>query len=151
MARLHIRPGVDPDEPDVPVVVLVVDPDGPPGEQAVSRLGSYCYEGDGVVYLLQTDGWAEQSLDGDRLAVEIAVYPFALRQVRVDAGPFPTRSALDPDAALVLRAETVVDPRLYARAAPETVVYTAPGDRPLDELLSAGDEWPMILAPAPER
>ncbi|ROQ78089.1 hypothetical protein OG322_38660 [Streptomyces sp. NBC_01260] len=148
MTRLHIRSGVNPEEPDVPVVTLVVDPDGPPGERAVHELFSYCYEGDGVVYLVMTDGWAEHTLDGNRLVVEIAVYPGALGQVGVDAGTFPGRSALDPEAALVLRAETVVDPELYARAAPATAVFTAGPDRALDDLLAA-DAWPMVLGHSP--
>ncbi|MFF4772686.1 hypothetical protein ACFY05_07485 [Microtetraspora fusca] len=73
VVRLGICPGVNRDEPDVPVVMLVVDPDGTPGERAVARLGDYCYEGDGVFFLLQTDGWAEHALDDNRLVVEIAV------------------------------------------------------------------------------
>ncbi|MFF2329424.1 MULTISPECIES: hypothetical protein [unclassified Streptomyces] len=151
MARLHIRPGVHPDEPDVPVVMLVVDPEGSPGERAVSRLGSYSYEGDGVFYLSQTDGWGEWILDHGRLVVDIAVYPFALGQVGVDAADFPGRSAVDPEAALVLRVETEADPEMYARAAPATAVFTAGPDRTLDDVLAASDDWPMLLAPPPER
>ncbi|MDJ0346472.1 hypothetical protein QMK19_33495 [Streptomyces sp. H10-C2] len=149
MARLHIRPGVKPDEPEVPVVVLIVDPDGLPGERAVYELFSYCYEGDGVFYLVGTDGWAEHTLDGDRLVVDIAVYPGALGQVGVDAGAFPDHSALDPDAALVLHVEGVVDPELYARAAPATAVFAAGPDRLLDDVLASDHDWPMVLALGP--
>ncbi|MFF9350621.1 hypothetical protein [Streptomyces sp. NPDC014734] len=147
MARLHVRSGIDPDEPDVPVVTLVVDPEGTPGERAVARLGDCCYEGDGVFYLSRTDGWGEHTLDHDRLVVDIAVYPAVLARNGVDTTAFPDRSAVDPEAALVLRAETTVDPELYARADSSTVVLTAAPDRTLDDAL--GDDWPMLLAAPP--
>lgn len=149
MARLHIRTGVDPDEPDVPVVTLLVDPDGPPAERAVARLGDYCHEGDGVFYLAQTDGWAERALSGDRLAVDVAVHPVALGQVGVDAAAFAERSPVDPEAVLVLRVEAGVEPELCARAASATVVFPAGPDDTLDDLLDAEDAWPMVLAPPP--
>ncbi|WP_327675605.1 hypothetical protein [Kitasatospora sp. NBC_00458] len=149
MARLHVRTGINPDDPDAPVVALLVDPEGPPGERAVARLGWYGHEGDGAVFLLPTDGWAEHALDGDRLAVDIAVYPFALEQIGVDPAHFPARSPIVPQAALVLRAETAVDPELYARAADTgTAVFPAAPDRTLDQVL-AGDDWPTLLAPPP--
>ncbi|MFD0340180.1 hypothetical protein ACFVH0_16070 [Streptomyces sp. NPDC127117] len=146
MARLHIRTGVNPDEPDEPVVTLRVDPEGSPGERAVARLGDHCYEGDGVLFLSQTDGWAEHALDGCLLTVDIAVRPSALGHTGADLRAFPGRSAVDPEAVLVLRAETEADPELYARAAPATAVFTAPPDHELD----AGVHWPMLLAPPPE-
>ncbi|MEU9618720.1 hypothetical protein [Streptomyces sp. NPDC048155] len=149
MARLQLRTGVHPDEQDVPVMTLVVDPGGPPGERAVARLGDYCMEGDGVFCLLGTDGWGEHTLDDDRLVIDIAVYPFALGQVGADAAAFPGRSAVDPEAALVLRAKTAVGPELYARAAPATAVFTAGPDRPLDDVLADGR--PMLLGLPPER
>lgn len=150
MARLLVRPGVNPDEPDVPVVTLVVDPDGPPGERAVARLGDYCYEGDGAFHLLPTDGWIEHTLDGDRLEAAVAVHPFALGQVGVDASAFPDRSALDPEAALVLRAECPVEPGRYALTPPLTAVFTAAPDRAPDDVV-AEDGLPMILGLRPER
>ncbi|MFJ9947202.1 hypothetical protein [Kitasatospora sp. NPDC091207] len=151
MARLLLRPGIDPDEPDVPVVTLVVDPDGPPAERAVARLGDHCYEGDGVLYLVRTDGWAERALDAGRLVVGIAVYPVVLGQAGADAAAFAGRSPVDPEAVLVLRAEAPVDPELYARAAPGAVVFAAGPEETLDDLLAAEEAWPMVVAPPPER
>lgn len=145
MARLHVRTGINPDEPDAPVVTLHADPDGSPGERAVARLGDHCYEGDGVLFLSRTDGWAEHTLDGRRLTVDIAVYPAPLARTGADVAVFPGRSSADPEAVLVLRAETETDPELYARAAPATAVFTGAPDRALD----AGSDWPMLLAPPP--
>ncbi|MED7948119.1 hypothetical protein PUR61_08590 [Streptomyces sp. BE20] len=150
MARLHVRTGINPDDPDAPVVALLVDPEGPPGEQAVAKLGWYGHEGDGALFLLPTDGWAEHALDGDRLAVEVAVYPFTLEQIGADPADFPARSPIVPEATLVLRAETAVDPALYARAADTgTAVFTAAPDRTLDEVLAGDDAWPVLLSPPP--
>ncbi|MFD7623616.1 hypothetical protein [Streptomyces sp. NPDC059802] len=146
MARLHIRPGVDPDEPDVPVVTLCVDPEGSPGERAVARLGDHCYEGDGVLFLAGTDGWAEHTLDGRRLTVDIVVHPSVLGRTGAELAAFPGRSAADPEALLVLRAETETDPELYARAAPATAVFTGAPDRMLD----ADHGRPVLLGPPPE-
>ncbi|MGC5360735.1 hypothetical protein ACPXCE_03465 [Streptomyces sp. DT24] len=151
MARISVRPGVNPDEPDVPVVVLLVDPDGPPGERAVARLGGHCYEGDGVLFLARTDGWAEHTLDADRLVVDVVVHPYALERIGVDVSAFPGHSAVDREAASVLRVKGPVDPGTYARAAPGTVVFTARPDRTLDDALTDDDDWPMLLAPPPER
>ncbi|MEV7355537.1 MULTISPECIES: hypothetical protein [unclassified Kitasatospora] len=150
MARLYVRPGPNPDEPDAPAAVLVVDPDGTPGERALDRLGSYCYEGDGVFYLVQTDGWFEPSLEGDRLAISVAVYPVALEQVGVDPADFPDRSTVDPRAHLVLRAGTTVDPVLPAWFDEGLAVFTAGPGTPLEDLLASEDDWPIILAPPPE-
>ncbi|WP_326769367.1 hypothetical protein OG978_36720 [Streptomyces sp. NBC_01591] len=149
MARLHIRSGVNPDEPDVPVVTLRVDPEGSPGERAVARLGDHCYEGDGVLFLSQTDGWAEHTLDGHRLTVDIAVFPSALGRTGADPEAFPDRSTADPEAVLILRAETEVEPELYARAVPATAVFTGTPDRALDDTLAADDGWPVLLGPRP--
>ncbi|MER7752660.1 hypothetical protein [Kitasatospora sp. NPDC097643] len=147
MARLYVRSGLD---PDLPTAVLVVDPDGTPGERAVVRLGAYCHEGSGAFYLLQTDGWAEHTRAGDRLTVAVAVYPVGLRALRVDPADFPARSAVDPRAALVLHVEAAVDPSLPAGLAEGTVVLVAADDTPLDALLGPGAEPPMLLAPPPE-
>ncbi|MEV8390172.1 MULTISPECIES: hypothetical protein [unclassified Streptomyces] len=150
MARLYVRPGIDPDEPDVPVVVLLVDPEGAPGERAVVRLGDYCHEVNGWACLLRTDGWAEHARDGGQLVVDVAVYPVALRAVGVDPADFPWRSAIDPEAVVVLRARTAAAPESSVRLAEGTTVFLAGPDVPLDGLLTAYDDWPMVLAPPPE-
>ncbi|GIH78229.1 hypothetical protein [Planobispora longispora] len=148
MVQLHLCSGIGPGDPDVPVVALVVDRDGLPGERALDRLGMYCHEWEGGLYLPQTDGWAERVLEGTRLVVDVAVYPIGLHKVGVGVAAFPSRSAIDPDALLVLRAEAVVDRRVYAQAAPETLVFTAdPGHTP-DDAITSG-LWPMVLAPPP--
>ncbi|MFF2543067.1 hypothetical protein ACFVUY_10955 [Kitasatospora sp. NPDC058063] len=151
MARLHVRSGLDPDEPDTPAAVLVADPDGTPGERALARLGTNCYEGDGVLYLVQTDGWAEHAYDGDRLTVAVAAHPAVLERTESDPADFPARSAADPSAVIVLSVEAVVDPATAGRLAEGAAVLVAAPDTPLDELLGSGDDWPMLLAPPPER
>ncbi|MEV6419266.1 hypothetical protein [Streptomyces sp. NPDC051662] len=151
MARLYVRPGIDPDEPDAPVVVLLVDPEGAPGERAVVRLGDSCHEANGWACLLRTDGWAEHARDGDQLVVDIAVYPVGLRAVGVDPAGFPLRSAVDPEAVVILRARTAVGPESSVRLSEGTAVFRAGPDVPLDELLATYDDWPMLLAPPPYR
>ncbi|MEU9076626.1 hypothetical protein [Kitasatospora sp. NPDC048538] len=150
MARLSVRSGLYPDAPLVPVAVLLVDPESGPGERALNRLGSYCHEGDGVFHLVQTDGWAEHAWAGGRLAVDVAVYPFALEQVGVDPAGFPVRSAVDPRAVVVLRAEAAVGPELAARLWEGTLVVRAAAGTPVEEALAAGDDRPIVLAPPPE-
>ncbi|MFF0411728.1 hypothetical protein ACFYUY_14960 [Kitasatospora sp. NPDC004745] len=150
MARLSVRSGLYPDAPLVPVAVLLVDPEGGPGERALNRLGSYCHEGDGVFHLVQTDGWAEHAWAGGRLAVDVAVYPFALEQVGVDPAGFPVRSAVDPRAVVVLRVEAAVGPELAARLWEGTLVVRAAAGTPVEEALAAGDDRPIVLAPPPE-
>ncbi|MFJ6378631.1 hypothetical protein ACIQI7_01300 [Kitasatospora sp. NPDC092039] len=151
MARLYVRPGLDPDEPDAPVAVLVVDPDGTPGERAVDRLGAHCYEGDEVRHLVRTDGWAEHAYADGRLTVAVAVHPAVLERTETDPAGFPLRSAADPRAVVVLRAGTAVDPEAADRLAEGTVVLTAAPDLPLDGLLGPDGDWPMLLAPPPEQ
>ncbi|MCI3276766.1 hypothetical protein [Streptomyces cylindrosporus] len=150
MARLHLRSGMDPDAPKTAYAVLVVDPEGTPGERAVAALGSCCYEGDGAFYLVRSDGWAERSPEDGRLAVRIAVHPAVLRQVGVDPEDFPGRSSVDPRALLVLEARAAADPALTAHLAEPTAVFTAGPDTTLEELLASDAEWPMFLAPPPE-
>ncbi|WP_262060123.1 hypothetical protein [Streptomyces sp. STR69] len=150
MARLYVRSGIAPDPPDAAFPVLVVDPDGTPGERAVARLGGHCYEGEGAFFLVRTDGWAERSLDAGRLVVGIAVHPLPLRQAGADPAEFPERSGIDPDAVLLLSARTTVDPALCARLSEPTAVFIAGPDVTLDDLL-ADDEWPIILAPPPSQ
>lgn len=148
-ARLYIRSGLSPDAPDAAFAVLVVAPDGTPGERAMAELGAYCYEGDGALYLVRTDGWAEQSFDAGDLVVRVAVHPVALRQVGVDPEGFSERSAVDPEAVIVLTARTTAGPDLSPRPAGATAVFTAAADVPLDDLLTSEDEWPVLLAPPP--
>ncbi|MBD0669178.1 hypothetical protein [Streptomyces sp. CBMA156] len=149
MARLYVRSGLDPDEPDAPVAVLVADPDGTPGEQAVERLGGNCYEGDEVLYLVQTDGWAEHAYADGRLTVGIAVHPAVLARTESSPADFPLRSAADPEALVVLRAEAAVAPEVAARLSEGTMVLVAAPDTPLDDLLGPDGDWPMLLAPPP--
>ncbi|MEU6142682.1 hypothetical protein ABZ848_20210 [Streptomyces sp. NPDC047081] len=151
MARLYLRSGMDPDAPETAYAVLVVDAEGTPGERAVAALGSYCYEGDGAFYLVRTDGWAEKSAEAGHLVVGIAVHPVALRQVGVDPADFPGRSSVDPRAVLVLEVRASADPALTSHLAEPTAVFTAGPDATLDELLASDDEWPMLLAPPPEK
>lgn len=150
-ARLYVRSGLDADAPDAAFVVLVVDPDGTPAERAVAALGSYCYEGDGAVHLVRTDGWAERSLGDGGLTVGVAVRPEALRQVGVDPLGFSGRSTADPRAVLILSARTADASALSAHLAEPTAVFVAGPGVPLDDLVDAEDEWPMVLAPPPAR
>ncbi|SEC35521.1 hypothetical protein SAMN05216489_00520 [Streptomyces sp. 3213] len=149
-ARLYVRSGLSPDAPDAAFAVLVVAPDGTPGERAMAELGAHCYEGDGALYLVRTDGWAEQSFDAGGLVVRVAVRTVALRQMDMDPEDFPERSAVDPEAAIVLTARTAVAPDLFTRPAEATAVFTADPDVPLDDLLTSEDEWPVVLAPPPQ-
>ncbi|MEO3974101.1 hypothetical protein [Streptomyces sp. CAU 1734] len=150
MARLHVRTGVDPEEPDTPVVTLLADPDGPPGDRVVARLADHCYEGDEVLYLVRTDGWAEHSLDGGRLTVTVVLHPAVLARTGADLADFPEHPPAHPAAVVVLRAETAVDPELYARAAPVTAAFTMGPDDPSGDPLSGPDDWPVLLALPPE-
>ncbi|MGW3108993.1 hypothetical protein [Streptomyces sp. NPDC001100] len=147
MARLYVRSGIAPDAPDAAFPILVVDPNGTPGERALARLGGHCYAGDGAFYLVRTDGWAERSLDAGRLVVGIAVRPVPLRQAGVDLAGFPDRSGIDPDAVLLLSARTTVDPELCAHLSGATAVFTGGPDVTLDDLLADDEEWPIMLAP----
>ncbi|MBK3577258.1 hypothetical protein JHN63_26345 [Streptomyces sp. MBT65] len=149
MARLYVRSGLAPDAPDADFPILVVDPDGTAGERALGRLGGHCYEGDGVFHLVRTDGWAERSLNSGLLTVGVAVHPVLLRQAGVDPADFPERSAIDPDAVLLLSAPTAADPALGARLGEPTAVFTAGPDVTLDQLLADDEEWPVMLAPPP--
>ncbi|MFI1094073.1 hypothetical protein [Streptomyces sp. NPDC020917] len=149
MARLYVRSGIDPDAPETAFAILVVDPEGTPGERAVAELGGCCYEGDGALYLVRTDGWAEQSLEAGRLTVGVAVHPAALRHAGVDPAGFPDRSSVDPQAVLVLAAHTLTEAALAPQPAAPTAVFTASPGTPVDDLLASEDDWPMLLAPPP--
>ncbi|GAA1252486.1 hypothetical protein GCM10009665_49010 [Kitasatospora nipponensis] len=147
MARLFVRSGIHPSAPEVPLAVLLVDPEGSAGERAVVRLGAYCHEVDGWACLLQTDGWAEQVWVDGELVVGVAVYPVGLRAVNVDPADFPERSAVDPRAVIVLTVRTAAAPVALDEG---TVVYTAAPGAALDEVLAGYPDWPMVLAPPPQ-
>ncbi|GAA3010817.1 hypothetical protein GCM10020229_23050 [Kitasatospora albolonga] len=149
MARLHIRHGLDPDEPELPVAVLVVDPERTPGERAVAQLGTHCHEVHGWACLSQTDGWVEHARDGGELTIAVAVYPATLLAVGADPADFTDRSTVDPDAVIVLRAQTSAAPDASVQLAEGTAVFTGSPDAPLDELIATYDDWPMVLAPPP--
>ncbi|MEU5697084.1 hypothetical protein [Actinosynnema sp. NPDC020468] len=114
-------------------VVLVVDQEGTPQERAVAGLGARGYEGDECLYLVQTDGWVDRRVVGDVLTLDVVLAG--------ETGP-----------TVLLSVTTRVDPVAYARAGAETVVLVAaPGESAgsaLDTALS-GEEWPLIVAPAP--
>jgi hypothetical protein len=137
MAELTVRTGVHPDDPAEPVLVLTVDPTGPAGERAVAALGTRGYEGDEVLYLVQTDGWAEHHLADGVLTVDVVVHPAVLTSLAVDPTDFPDRSTTDPTAIRVLRVVT----NTTEDTIPTTTVVLM---TPVDE-----DDWPLILAPAP--
>ncbi|MGQ4432626.1 MULTISPECIES: hypothetical protein [unclassified Streptomyces] len=149
-ARLYVRDGLSLDAPDAAFAVLVVPPDGTPGERAMTEIGAHCYEGDAALYLVRTDGWAEQSFDASALVVRVAVRTVTLRRMDMDPGDFTERSAVDPEAVIVLTARTAADPDLPTRLAEATAMFTAAPDVSLDDLLTSEDEWPVFLAPPPQ-
>ncbi|WP_327711146.1 hypothetical protein OG912_23605 [Streptomyces sp. NBC_00464] len=159
MAELVLCTGLDPDEPDsVTLVVIVAEGvEGVEGdaadEDAVARLGLFGYEGDGCLYFVQTDGWAERRLDGELLTVDIVAYPAVLKGLEAAADLFLERSAADPEALRLLRVSAQVSPGTYAQAADITAVLTAPAGMPAEQVLAearSGGYWPLILAPQPE-
>ncbi|MCX4748948.1 hypothetical protein OG455_26115 [Kitasatospora sp. NBC_01287] len=83
--------------------------------------------------------------------VDIAVHPSALRTVGIDAADFPDRSAVDPGAVVVLRAQTAHGPEASVRLSEGTAVFTSSPEVPLDELLATYGDWPMVLRPRPRR
>ncbi|MFC9271016.1 hypothetical protein ACFTXJ_25000 [Streptomyces zhihengii] len=149
MARLYVRTGLDPDEPGVPAAVLVVDPGGTPGERAVALLGVHCHGADGWACLARTDGWAEHTRDGEGLEVAVVAYPRVLRAVDVDPAGFPGRSAADGEAVVILRVRTADVPGAAVPLSEGTAVWTTGSDAPLDEVIAACDDWPMVLASPP--
>lgn len=152
MAELWFRRGVNPDDPEEFVLAIVVDPDGEPDDRAVARLGLNAYEGDGVAYLVQTDGWAEQSLVGDMLTVDLVVYPSVLKQLGVDEARLGERSPIEPDAVRLLRVSAAVDVAEYQQAPVTVVVLEAPIGTTYEQLLGMiedGDVAPIVLATPP--
>ncbi|MCX4677224.1 hypothetical protein OG413_18280 [Streptomyces sp. NBC_01433] len=153
MAELVLCTGLDPDEPDSVTLVVVVAEEASEDERAVARLGVYGYEGDGCLYFVQTDGWAERRLDGELLTVDIVAYPVVLKGLEADAELFPERSSADPAALRLLRVSAHVSPGMYERAQDSTAVLTAPAGRPAEQVVAearSGENWPLILAPPPE-
>ncbi|MFL6073347.1 MAG: hypothetical protein ACJ73S_08140 [Mycobacteriales bacterium] len=130
MAEAWLCSGVDPDAPEDVLLVVVVDPEGEPGERAVARLGLSAYEGETAFHLAPADGWAERRLDGDTLTVDV-----------IGAG-----------AVRLLRVAGTVDPAEYARAGPATVVWEAPAGTPAEQVIAGlrdQADLPLILAPGP--
>lgn len=152
MAELWFRRGVNPDDPSELVLAIVIDPDGEPGDRAALQLWDYSHEGDGVAYLSRTDGWAEQSLDGDVLTVDLVVYPSVLRNLGLDEAGLTERSHVEPEAVRLLRVSATVDAAEYRKAPVLAAVLHAPvGTTPQQMLaqISDGEVWPLVLAPPP--
>ncbi|MEU0356600.1 hypothetical protein [Streptomyces cyaneofuscatus] len=153
MAEALLCAGLDPDDPDSTTLVVVVAEEGH-HERAVAGLVPYGYEGDGCLYLVRTDGWAERRLEGRRLIVDIVAYPALLEGLDGGAERFPERSDADPAALRLLRVRASVDPDAYERASEVTLVLTAPAGTPAEEavaLVRSGEDWPLVVAPPPER
>lgn len=152
MAELWLRRGVSPEDPQELVLAIVVDPDGGSADRAALQLWSGAYDGDGVSYLVRTDGWAERSLVGDELTVDLVVYPNVLRQLGVDEAAFGERSPIEPEAVRLLRVSAKVDVDEYQQVAMPTVVLPASPGTTSEQLLAMigdGDVEPLILAPPP--
>ena len=85
-----------------------------------------CYEGDGVFYLAATDGWAVRRRDGDQLRIRI-------------------ERPGDPPAVLELSAP--YDGEVLAVT---TLLVESNDDwKVLEERLSSGQAWPVIIPPKP--
>ena len=152
MAELWLSRGVNPDDPQELVLAIVIDAEGEAADRAVRQLSSHAYDGDGVGYLVQTDGWAEQSLVGDVLTVDLVVYPSVLRQLGVDEVEFGERSPIEPEAVRLLRVSAVVDVVEYQRAPVLAAVLDAPAGTTYEQMLamiSDGDVEPIVLAAPP--
>lgn len=79
MAELVLCTGLDPDDPDSVTPVVIVAERRTADEDAVARLGLHGHEGDGCLYFVRTDGWAERRLEGGLLTVDIVAYPVVLK------------------------------------------------------------------------
>ncbi|MGW6289592.1 hypothetical protein [Streptomyces sp. NPDC055107] len=153
MAEVVLCEGLDPDYPDATTVVVVVSDVAGHHERAAARLGSYGYEGENCLYLVQTDGWAERRLNGELLTVDIVAHPALLRGLEVDRERFTARSVGDPAVLRLLRVEARVDPEAYGRASELTLVLTVPAGTPAGqavERVRTGEDWPLVLTPRPE-
>ncbi|MFB8104380.1 MULTISPECIES: hypothetical protein [unclassified Streptomyces] len=154
MAEALLCAGLDPDDPDCTTLVVVVTEEEGHQERAVAGLVPYGYEGDGCLYLVRTDGWAERRLEGRQLTVDIVAYPALLDGPEGGAERFPERSDADPAALRLLRVRACVEPDAYERASEVTLVLTAPAGTPAEEavaLVRSGEDRPLVVAPPPER
>jgi hypothetical protein len=152
MAELWFRRGLNPDDPSEFVLAIVIDPDGEWGDRAALQLWDYAHDGDGVTHLLRTDGWAEQSLDGDVLTVDLVVYPSVLRNLGLDETGFSERSPIEPEAVRLLRVSASVDTVEYQRTPVLAAVVHSPVGTTSEQMLakiSDGEVWPLIIAPPP--
>ncbi|GGP82792.1 hypothetical protein [Saccharothrix coeruleofusca] len=132
-------------------VLVVVDPEGTPGERAVARLAELGYEGDGVLHLSRTDGWAERRLRDGVLVVDVLVRSAALESLGVDAEAFTERSRVDRRAVRLLRVRG--EAAEGERLPDATTVVAVPPGTPVRRVLAdldSGVEWPLVLAP-PQR
>ncbi|MFJ3927046.1 hypothetical protein [Streptomyces sp. NPDC090022] len=148
-ARLWLARGLNPADREAVLPVVAVDPDGDPAERAVARLSAQGYEGDGCLFLVRTDGWAERRLSDGTLTVSVAAYP-----ADPDDADGVLRSARDPQAVLLLTVSAPVSALAYARATDSTVVVVTPEARSAGDIeadLGTGALWPLILAPPPSR
>jgi hypothetical protein len=149
---LWLRRGVNPEDPEDLVLAVVVDPEGGPADRAVQQLWSHAYEGDGVFHLVRTDGWAEQSLNGDVLTVDAVVYPSVLSALGIDEAAFAERSPIEPQAVRLLRVSAAVDVAEYQRTPLLAVVLEAPAGTSAERMLTLiaeGEVSPLVLAPPP--
>ncbi|MCP2098198.1 hypothetical protein LV78_006189 [Actinosynnema pretiosum] len=146
--ELLLRNGINPEDPDAPVLLVIIDPERSPGERAVCLLGNHGYERDNALYLVPTDGWAERALDGGSLVVDLVAYPLVLGGYDLDLGLFTEPAAQDADAVRLLRVTGEVD----ATELPEaTVVVAVSEGATVDDVveeLRSGELWPVVLAPA---
>ncbi|MFF5211175.1 hypothetical protein [Streptosporangium sp. NPDC000396] len=153
MPDIFFCPGADPVDRNVLTLVLRVDPQGTPAERAVYALGMSAYEGDRVFYVLPTDAWAERRLEGDTLTVDIMTYTSWLGELVAgvaDPADFDPLPGPNPGECVLLRRSATVDPVEYARADGATLVFGAPADMPVEQVIAAmyaEEDWPIILGP----
>ncbi|MFJ6570544.1 hypothetical protein ACIQNU_24330 [Streptomyces sp. NPDC091292] len=129
-------------------LVLVLDEPDAAGEQAILALGGYGYEGDGVLYIVATDGWIEYAREGDVLTADVMAYPLK----DLDLTPFPETSSLDQRAHRLLRVRTPVGQAVPLGPDEGVAVWFAkPSDTDEDVVaaINAVEDWPLIFAPGP--
>ncbi|TDV43131.1 hypothetical protein [Actinophytocola oryzae] len=144
MPEVVLRDGINPDDADEVVLAVVIDgEDGSPGERAVADLGdrSVVDEDAGVCYVLQTDAWADASLEDGTLTVDVLIYDAILEHWGYDLGAFPDRSPMDRDAVVVLH---VTGTTTFDELPDVTLVFPTPIDEPEEDAL------PLLLAPPPD-
>lgn len=149
MADTWVRRGVNPDNPGEAVLVVTLDPGNSPGEAFASGMGDWGYEGDGVFYVVGTDGWITTSIEGTVLSAEVHIAGHYVAEQGGDPSGFP---AVDDGYVRVVRATGTADPALYAEAAESgIVVFDAPHGSAPEQALARdfAEDWPLIWAPAP--